>query len=60
MSSVAPTSGQIAAPGPSAPESEIVPSARFTPEIEIVPGGRFCMSWERADEVAAAARAFLL
>ena len=28
--------------------------------VEIVPGGRFCMSWERADEVAKRARAFLL
>jgi len=28
-------------------------------EVEIVPGGRFCMSWERAAEVAAAARRFL-
>ncbi len=28
-------------------------------EVEIVPGGRFCMSWERAADVAAAARRFL-
>ncbi len=27
--------------------------------VEIVPGGRFCMSWERADDIAAHARAFL-
>ena len=25
-------------------------------KLEIVPGGRFCMSWERADDIAAAAR----
>lgn len=28
--------------------------------LEIVPGGRFCMSWERATDIAAHARAFLL
>jgi pimeloyl-ACP methyl ester carboxylesterase len=28
-------------------------------KVEIVPGARFCMSWERAEEVAAKARAFL-
>ena len=28
--------------------------------VEIVPGGRFCMSWERAGDVAAHARAFLV
>ena len=28
-------------------------------KVEIVPGARFCMSWERADDVAARARAFL-
>ena len=28
--------------------------------IEIVPGGRFCMSWERATDVAAHARGFLM
>jgi pimeloyl-ACP methyl ester carboxylesterase len=27
--------------------------------IEIVPGGRFCLSWERAQEIAGHARAFL-
>jgi len=27
--------------------------------IELIPGGRFCMSWERAAEIAAHARAFL-
>jgi pimeloyl-ACP methyl ester carboxylesterase len=27
--------------------------------LEIVPGGRFCMSWERATDIAAHARAFL-
>ena len=29
-------------------------------KVEIVPNGRFCMSWERAAEVAAHARAFFL
>ncbi len=29
-------------------------------EVEIVPNGRFCMSWERAGEIAASARRFLL
>ena len=29
-------------------------------KVEIVPNGRFCMSWERAPEVVAVARAFLL
>ncbi|HZQ01754.1 MAG TPA: alpha/beta hydrolase [Reyranella sp.] len=29
-------------------------------ELEIVPGGRFCMTWERATDIAAHARAFLL
>ncbi len=29
-------------------------------KVEIIAGGRFCMSWERATEIAAAARAFLL
>jgi pimeloyl-ACP methyl ester carboxylesterase len=29
-------------------------------KVEIVPNGRFCMSWERATDVAAAARSFLL
>jgi hypothetical protein len=28
-------------------------------KLEIVPGGRFCMSWERATDIAAHARAFL-
>jgi pimeloyl-ACP methyl ester carboxylesterase len=28
-------------------------------KVEIVPGARFCMNWERADEIAARARAFL-
>jgi pimeloyl-ACP methyl ester carboxylesterase len=28
-------------------------------KVEIVPGGRFCMTWERATDVAAQARAFL-
>jgi pimeloyl-ACP methyl ester carboxylesterase len=28
-------------------------------KLEIVPGGRFCMSWERATDIAAYARAFL-
>jgi pimeloyl-ACP methyl ester carboxylesterase len=28
-------------------------------KVEIIPNGRFCMSWERATEIAAAARAFL-
>ncbi len=28
-------------------------------KVEIVPGGRFCMSWERADDIARHARAFL-
>ena len=28
-------------------------------KVEIVPGARFCMSWERADEIAAHARAFV-
>jgi pimeloyl-ACP methyl ester carboxylesterase len=27
--------------------------------VEIVPGARFCMSWERADDIAQLARAFL-
>ena len=27
--------------------------------VEIVPGGRFCLSWERASDIAAHARAFL-
>lgn len=27
--------------------------------VELIPGGRFCMTWERADEVAAAAAKFL-
>jgi pimeloyl-ACP methyl ester carboxylesterase len=27
-------------------------------KVEIIPGARFCMSWERAEEVAARARAF--
>ena len=34
---------------------EACPAAR----IKTVPGGRFCMSWERAPEIAAHARAFL-
>ena len=29
-------------------------------KVGIVPGGRFCMSWERATDIAAQARAFLL
>jgi pimeloyl-ACP methyl ester carboxylesterase len=29
-------------------------------KVQIVPNGRFCMSWERAGDVAAAAREFLL
>jgi hypothetical protein len=28
-------------------------------KVEIVPGARFCMCWERAEEVAARARAFV-
>lgn len=28
--------------------------------VEIIPGGRFCMSWERATDIAAHARAFLI
>lgn len=28
-------------------------------KVEIVPGGRFCMTWERATDIAAHARAFL-
>jgi pimeloyl-ACP methyl ester carboxylesterase len=28
--------------------------------LEIIPGGRFCMTWERATEIAARARTFLL
>ncbi len=28
--------------------------------VEIVPAGRFCMSWERATDLAALARPFLL
>jgi hypothetical protein len=27
-------------------------------KVQIVPNGRFCMSWERAGDVAAAAREF--
>ena len=29
-------------------------------EVEIVPNGRFCMSWERATDIAASGRRFLL
>ncbi len=29
-------------------------------KLEIVPAGRFCMSWERADDIAALARPFLV
>jgi hypothetical protein len=28
-------------------------------KVEIVPDARFCMSWERAEDIAAHARAFL-
>lgn len=28
--------------------------------LELIPGGRFCMTWERASDIAAHARAFLL
>ena len=28
-------------------------------KVEILPGGRFCMAWEKADEVARLASAFL-
>ena len=31
-----------------------------TARIETIPGGRFCMSWERATDIAAHARKFLL
>ena len=38
----------------------LMQAARPDARIETIPGGRFCMSWERATDIAAHARAFLL